>query len=611
MMNKKRFTVWLLAAVCSLSAFLKAPLAAPAYTESVIETSRTASLTVRKMTQKNEAPVTGTALDTQTLPADALPLAGVTFSYLKVGSIGQKVIGGKLTVVYSDLNTDFKTFLSSNGQTLTGRPAEGGENDGKEYFTGKQLEEALNAVSARPAGTGTAPGEAAVSAFVRDKGTAMAATDQGGYTTASKLPLGLYLVAETGWKKPADGHETIGAPASPFLISLPMTNVAAIDGHEPGTVWQYDVYAYPKNSMIRITKALILDGNNGDGKTLGTAADVEIGDVVEQVITSEVPKLMEGRKNRVYRIKDTMDPGLSYDEVVSVTYGTGAWNDKANKTLVSRTDYTVTSANAQTFTVALTEAGLSKLDAVTEASRLYVRFKTYVNHKATIGPDTNKNTPSFTYATNRTDEMTIKGNKPSVITYEIDLTKKAALTSADLTKITFEVRSGGQKMTFIKEEAGVYHPITPDEDHINSGGVTGADSSAASGTALISPDQNGRLIIRGLDAVDYVLTEKATAQGLTLLAAPVTFSLKADDSLSGALKSATVAYGDREPVPIGDEAKLAEGIVPWTIDNAAAILVPKTGGAGGARYALAGGFLIALIAASAAVFTGKKRKTHA
>ena len=606
MMNKNRLKVCLLAAVWSLSAFLMTPAASPAYTESVIDTGRTASLTVRKLTQKNEVPIAGTALETQTLPSDALPLKGVTFSYLKVGSIGQKVIDGKLQVVYSDLNTDLISFLSSAGQTLEGKTAAGESSSGKLYYTGKQIETALEAVCAKPAVGNESPGEAAVNSFVKSKGTAMTATDNGGYATKTGLPLGLYLVAETGWTAPSDGLETIGAPASPFLISLPMTNVAQIDGHKPGTVWQYDVYAYPKNSMIRVTKALILD----DGKTLGTEKDIQIGDVVDQVITAEVPKMMEGRKNRIYRITDTMDKGLTYDKVISVTYGTGAWNASANKTLISRTDYTVTSANGQTFTVDLTEAGLAKLDAVNGASHLYVKFSSYVNHNATVGPNTNKNTPTFTYGTNRTAVMTIRGNKPSLITYELDLTKKAALSSADLTKITFEVRSGGQVMTFIKESDGVYYPITPEEEHINNSGVTGSGEAASAGVKVISPDRGGSLRIKGLDAADYVLTEKASSAGLTLLAAPVTFSLKAADPLTGALKSATVAYGDRDPVAIDDAASLANGIVPWTIDNAAAVLVPKTGGFGAGRYAACGGVLLAAVAGMAAYASGRRKKTR-
>jgi len=289
-----------------------------------------------------------------------------------------------------------------------------------------------------------------------------------------------------------------------------------------------------------------------------------------------------------------MDDGLTYDKVTAVTLGTGAWNAPANQTLIRRTDYTVSSQGPHHFAVELTEAGLAKLDAVTEASYLYVRFSTYVNQNAAIGPQTNKNTPSFTYATNRTDEMTINGNKPSLITYEIDLTKQVSLSSADVSKITFEVSLDGNVMTFTKEAAGVYHPVTP--------GETG-------GTTLVSPDSSGSLILRGLDSLTYVLTEKATDAGLTLLAAPVTFNLAAADPLSGALSSATVAYGDREPVGVDDSAALANGVVPWTIDNAAALLIPKTGGLGSGRYAALGGILLAAVTGMA-VLAGKKRAGH-
>ena len=576
-MNKKKLTVWLLAAVWSLSAFLKVPAASPAYTESVIETSRTGSLTLRKLVQKNEAPLPGTALDGQEIPSDARPLKGVTFSYKKIAAISQQVIGGELRVAYSAVDAGFLSLLSGSGQALNGRPSDAGGDT--LYYDGAGIEAALKAAQ----GVG---GEAAVSDFVRSGGTAMEATDEAGYTTAGSLPLGLYLVAETGWEASSQGKESVAVPSAPFLISLPMTNIAEIDGHKPGTLWQYDVTAYPKNALIAVTKNIVLD----DGETLGTAIDAEIGGTVTEVITSDVPKLTGDRLHKTYKISDTLSEGLTFAGVKAVTLGEG-WRAASSSALTEGADYTVASKDAQHFEVTLTEAGLKKLDAVEEVSKLCVSFEAILNDRAAVGPAGNSNKPSLTYATNHTAEQTIDGNEPSVHTYALDLTKTASYAGADLTLVTFEVKRGETALSFVKEAAGTYHPVLPGE----------------SGEASVSPDGSGKLILKGLDAGSYTLTETATAPGLNLLASPVTFTLTAADPLTGALESATVAYGEREPVAIDDAEALSQGVVPWTIDNATALLMARTGGSGQFRMAAIGFSVMAAVVLAGAAGPVRRR----
>ena len=579
-MNKKRLAVWLIAAVWSLSAFFMVPLASPAYTESVIETSRTGSLTLRKLVQKNEAPLPGTGLDDQAVPSDARPLAGVTFSRKKIAAISQQVMAGELRVVYSDLDSGFLSLAARLGQPLSGRQSDAGGST--LYYDGSQIESALRAM-----GSSDQTGEASIADYVRGSGEAFSPTDAAGYTTAGSLPLGLYLIAETGWDGAGGSSGSVAAPSAPFLISLPMTNIAEIDGHAPGTLWQYDVTAFPKNSLISVTKNIVLD----DGHTLGTSCDAQIGDTINEVITSDVPKLTEGRHNETYKISDRMDEGLSFAGVTAVTLGTGDWQDASRKALTEGTDYTVNSPDDQHFEVTLTAAGLAKLDAVEEVSTLCVSFSAVVNEKASIGPASNKNTPSLTYATDHTAEQTVTGNEPAVYTYELDLIKTASVSGADLTKVVFEIAKDGTLMTFKREAAGLYHSVIPSE----------------SGETSISPGRDGKLIIKGLDAGSYTLTETATAPGLNLLTAPVTFALEAADPLTGALASASASYGSREPIPVMDQDALARGVVPWTIDNASALLMARTGGRGPLKAATIG-FGVMGAAALAGVLETLKRR---
>ena len=181
----------------------------------------------------------------------------------------------------------------------------------------------LNRATATTSGSAVT-GEVALNRYLRQNPSAKAfpITNENGYTSLDGLQLGLYLICETDfehsalskhdtyWELVNDGindplqngtgstedanrnsgsgmqtagvdgggsaYADIASPASPFLISIPMTNIADITGedgvlHRAGTVWQYDVYAYPKASTINIHKDIVTD--NFTGTTVGGTAD--------------------------------------------------------------------------------------------------------------------------------------------------------------------------------------------------------------------------------------------------------------------------------------------------------------------------------------------------
>ena len=279
-------------------------------------------------------------------------------------------------------------------------------------------------------------GEVALNRYLRKSTSALAfpVTNENGFTSLSDLPLGLYLICETDfehsalskhdtyWELVNDGindplqngtgttedanrnntgtdtgmnvsggygggsaYADIASPASPFLISVPMTNIADITGddgilHKAGTVWQYDVYAYPKASTINIHKDIVLNdyagttsggtnasgltGNDGNDKTVdktlcsfvqtnyepddGTPdmvdgamktglthqIDANIGDIVTHLITADVPALVDDldneqpynqansatttrKHNATFIISDRMTKGLKLIDTMS------------------------------------------------------------------------------------------------------------------------------------------------------------------------------------------------------------------------------------------------------------------------------------------------------
>lgn len=84
-------------------------------------------------------------------------------------------------------------------------------------------------------------------------------TDKNGMVQFTNLPVGLYLVIETG--KPA----TVTEAVAPFLVSIPMTRVTTDTSAQKQ--WLYDVVVYPKNSTRKDSITLKKVGVVGETET--------------------------------------------------------------------------------------------------------------------------------------------------------------------------------------------------------------------------------------------------------------------------------------------------------------------------------------------------------
>lgn len=504
------------------------------------------------------------------------------------------------------------------------------------------------------------------------------ATNAYGKTKVDNLDTGLYLIAEVNWEHKAiskhDGYwETvtvnqngtadagegseyadIASPSSPFILQLPMVNmnntVSGDTTYAAGQGWLYDVSAYPKNGTINIHKDIITndagaDTNNTGMDTVDTETlcdfhqtnylqggssidsgshlthqiDANIGDTVSQVISADVPALMDNKKNKVFSITDRMTKGLEFKSLESVTLGTEGWNG-SNNTVLNTDDYVLSiGSDKKSFSVTLSANGLAKLDSLNTASFLYVRFNSFVTKDALIGTDhydyttdkgevssaANQNTAKLTYATDRTMEHEYYSNTPKVYTYEIDLNKNVKNKgNGKYEDVTFTVKSYrsqtvGSSLTetdlrFIEESSGVYRIYNENYD------VGGTPVSS------IHADGNGNIRIKGLDSRDYVFTETKTMNGQQLLAEPFTVRLVANKIVdeydtkyeTGALSHAYVWSGE-EPAKLfkydllntNQVGALSSGIAKVTVMNSGLKLL-RTGGNGTIGYIAIGGLMI-------------------
>lgn len=82
---------------------------------------------------------------------------------------------------------------------------------------------------------------------------ATATTGDSGIAEFPKLPLGLYVVVETGTP------DKVTSPVKPFLVSVPMTKASSLNE------WLYDIHVYPKNGTTYGEVTIVKTGRVGNG----------------------------------------------------------------------------------------------------------------------------------------------------------------------------------------------------------------------------------------------------------------------------------------------------------------------------------------------------------
>lgn len=616
---------------------------APAFAEEVvttgntIDTTKKGSITLYKLQSTNGASKDGTGLEQA---HDEKGIAGVKFNIVKVGELAQIDTNEDATEtqagVYYTLTDAFKEKLAAIGVTATADVTK----DGVEYFTAETVNAALKAAnqsttSADDTGADIANEQLISFAKTSADKIEMDATAEDGKTSKGDLDLGLYLVAEV--ESPnlsGDGEsQSVAKAARPFLVSLPMTNIATItngdESYDPGTVWQYDVTAYPKNEMISIRKDIIADGNDtadgAESNSLVQTTNKNVGDYVNFLLTLDLPALQDKTNEvddsnalRKYVIKDTMSEGLTLDDTSAenfkVSFGVSAWNDaENNKALTYGDDYTVElDSDTNIVTVTMTEAGLAKMSEVTADSKVYVNYKARLNADA-VKDDTGAikvedNKFTLTYGTKTSRDYEFKSNEDiRVYTYEIDIAKKFSHTVSDedMKAVSFSIKglkddgSGDyEQVKFIKEADGVYHKYDGKEVAADSAEIVEEVHCAA----------GGKLILKGLDARMYVVTEENTVKGYNLMRDTISVNFADNYKQDGKVDSAKLAsgtYSEDSAIAIANE-DLDKGVVSFTIKNNETIEALHTGGSGWTRALAAMG--VTAIVAGGAMFVFRKRK---
>ena len=599
-----------------MAAIMALGLITTAFAEPTIDPSKKASLSIYKYDitkASNDGTWDAGSYVSTGLHDDAVvdklskyAIQGVEFTYLRVADVttsnelldGQRKVGVLYGFDSSDRSTD---VLSAIG--LTGADAHKTEN-GVNYFTS----DALNSKLATALAANATNVKNALETAVKNGGVAMTETDAAGYTSASNMEQGLYLVVET--RVP----ENVTSTCNPFLVSLPMTTI-------DGTAWNYDVTVYPKNQTGNPTlDKTVREAKNSTGKNTGSLTDItdgyahtataSVGDTMDYQIISTLPTITSKASGlSEYTYVDTMSKGIKYnknDVVIEFFMDAGCtdkiatWAENSGKFTVGYDD------TANTMTIRMTDTGLSEInEAATvhtdSVRRGYSDCTMRITYAATLTADTkmgdtdNPNEVMLTWKRTNTTYFDTFKDCCHVYTYGIDVLKQFSDNGGNLRNVKFRLHNDTDDVFVIAEQKdGVYY-------------AKGFAAKKTDATIFV-PNAQGHIVVKGLEDDAYSLTEIATDKGYILLKEAVKIVIKASEN--GQCEKCGAKLLTASATVNGKDVTMTDGsaIVPLTVVNNPGFDLPKTGGYGTWMFTIGG---VALLGAAAfIVIRSRKHKNE-
>lgn len=577
-------------------------------------------------------------------------IKGVEFTYLKVADIRTYTEddngASHVEVLYGIAQNDANSaFLSAIGVSAGDRYAPADLEDGTVYFY--RSDTLINGLKTALANNAITVKNVLEHFVCENGGTAMPLTDSYGHTSASDLPLGLYLLVET--KVP----EMVTETTAPFFLSLPMTAVNGSNADDGGERWIYDVTVYPKNltgipTLEKTVREALADTGKND--SFAHTATASANDMLEYQILSTLPSITsEATYLTDYSFVDTLDAGLSYckndvkieffrsssraeDDRITV------WNEGDGKFSVSYND-------TPGMTISMTAAGLEEINgsyAVYTKSDMinsgYSDCTVRVTYSAKLNPDKsivcgddgNSNDVVLVWKRTNSSYYDTLVDDCHVYSFGLDLTKEFSDGQGDFSKVDFLLYNDtdGYFVTAeLNESEGIYY-------------VTGHVSGRDDATRLV-PMADGSILVKGLEDDSYIATEIQTANGYTLLRDDIQIVIEAAESdalcdiyatdVLGVLQNdpryADVPEGlyyknmpqkhlehylltasakvDSSDVTMNADGESANAVAPLTVVNTRGFNLPQTGGHGTWMYGVAG---TVLMVAAAIILVSARRK---
>lgn len=499
-------------------------------------------------------------------------IKGVEYTYLKVATPYQFTESENDSVDYAHVEVLYQFDKTKAAGLLN---AIGLADGAKSFAPANELDETcwfyqsdvLNKALADSLAANATTVKNALEAYVKaNGGTAMPLTDEDGFSIATDLEVGLYLLVET--RVP----EMVTNTSNPFFVSLPMTSIngggdstngntgsVSTGGHD----WLYDVTIYPKNEtgIVTLTKEIresIKDtGTNGGTDDINDGfahvATGSAGDVMEFQILSTLPTITsEATAIAEYTFQDVLSRGLSYDNRTPVKIEffknktckpeelAATWNVGDGKFTVSKVENV---DGTHTMTIAITKTGLEEINTANTAAgnnngSLYAGYSNYtlrITYAAKLNSDEslvygdagNSNEVVLTWRRSSSDYFDTLIDDCHVMSYGINLTKKFSDNADDQSlfdQVLFKIQNktdGYYVIAELNETEGIWY-VT---------GHTERESAATSINPVAWNGKPGQIVLKGIEDDEYILTEIETANSYTLLKENISVRISvADDA---------------------------------------------------------------------------------
>ena len=394
-----------------------------------------------------------------------------------------------------------------------------------------------------------------------------------GTTVINKLDYGYYVVYPVG------ATDTSTAPGEQGYTSV--ASLVSVTG---------DTSINMKSNYPTVVKK-VNDNKNAD--------DVNIGDTVTYTLTSKVPD-MTGYTSYVFNFKDTLSTGLTFKGITSVTVGSG---ENVQNVTAGTGDNTYTlTQDGQNTTITMNNFLASNANKA--GQEIKVTYTATLNKDAVTGFDANKNSATVEYS-NKPGTDNKGESEPSIVDvhtfnftifkYYLNGADKTGLAKAEFELYKANGEVAGDKVNIKKVTDGEYRVATPEE----------ATAESFKSDVIVSGN-NGKVLVKGLDAGTYYLRETKAPEGYNKLLSDIKVEIKANyDPKTGKLTSYSVDYTYNGTTTTGTEIKDTTTSPEVPVENKTGAQLPSTGSKGALMVTLAGIVLFGVLTASKAF--GKKK----
>ena len=431
---------------------------------------------------------------------------------------------------------------------------------------------------------------------------------------AIKQGTNLRLTPVTAEVKPPQATIT-GLPMGQYLVLIEngiwvyrpsVANLTPTPGENGTWVLETPAVITPKATPPQLTKFIIDDENHATNPR--KEDNYSITDTVYFELETDVPVYPVNAINKGYYISDTLPAGLTLNPNSIKVYGYDV-ETKAETALVKNTAYRVDTVRPGSDQTECSFVLNFVYEQIRGYEKIRVRFNTIMNQSVVLGTAGNINTARLDYNNNPYDAgWNTLEDYAKVYTYGLEILKVNEQEDEEGKHPTLE----GAEFTL--KPAGTNTAKIKFGKVVSQGSAIWYPSKDAAATEKLVSDKDGLILIHGLDAGSYVLTETQAPPGHSLPADPnVTVTLTdawigaVEDNkagIDGLLEIPAEQTADSGTTPPAPTYSYKDTISLTIVNTFGSVELPETGGRGTELFYVLG---LSLCTAAAAAWLIRRK----